>query len=51
MIAQEYTITGAALTYTFDPFTVDPTFCDVTYIYTISDPAGAPVVQAFDGPT
>ena len=51
LVDQEYSITDAALTYTFDPFTADPVTCGIIYTYTVPDPAGDPVIVAFDGAT
>ena len=51
LVDQEYSITDTALLYTFDPFTADPVTCGITYTYAVSDPAGDPVIFAFDGAT
>lgn len=47
MLAQEYTITDLAQTYTFDPFTSEPEGCPITYSYVLNPPAAINVV-AFD---
>ena len=37
---QEYTITANAATYTVPVYTADPSWCAITYTYTITNSAG-----------
>ena len=51
LVDQEYTITTAAVVYTFDQFIVDPIYCEMTYTYQVTDSFAAGVVQSFDSDT
>lgn len=41
-------MTDASLPYTFDAFTVDPTYCAITYTHSIADPTRGDTVVTFD---
>ena len=41
---QEYTITQAAFPYTIPAFNSDPSWCDISYSYTITDISGDPAL-------
>ena len=45
LVDQEYTITDDALPYQIPEFIPEPSWCDVTYSYTIVDPKGADAVD------
>ena len=48
---QEYTLTEASVSFTFDVFPISPAICEVIYTYVVSESAGDPVVSVFDGAT
>ena len=48
---QEYTVTNTLLTLTFSAFTANPSFCAITYTYSVTDPAGAGAISSFDSAT
>jgi hypothetical protein len=50
LLAQEYTITSSAGSYSIPAFTADPAWCEITYTYSITDEAGSTVTQATFNP-
>ena len=34
--------------YIFDAFSIDPSFCDITYTYSLAETTGDPVISFFD---
>ena len=51
LVDQEYTLTGTSVDYIFDAFSIDPSVCDITYTYSLTEATGDPVVSVFDGAT
>ena len=48
LVDQEYTLTDTSVDYIFDAFPVNPSVCDITYIYSLAEATGDPVVSVYD---